>query len=378
MDPSLGFTAERAIVFMGCCRDRMSLGTLASMRNILFLCCSILLAVSGCERLITSVVRTDVRWKALGLPYIPVTHLTVAPPWLYACGGPRGVYISSLESPSGWGGIGFNYGPPAGNYSGWYEGVTGIDVRNDDLLVSYEASPLEPRIGLWRSTDGGKVFRASDSGASIFGTSYMDAVDRSPLDVNIGIATNYDAMYRTTDAGTSWVEVQSHSSGTSAFAGVRWHPHRPNRVWVFEGMELFSSTDAGVSWAGCDLGGYGRGVGCPIMDIAFEAGDTNALYVLTCPGLFRSTDDGTTWTLPMGPNSGLFQTIVAHPYIPRLLYLSSGNTVYRYLDGAGNVPVSLGNPDGTVVRAMAIYAAEGRLFVATQAQVFELVQKVEQ
>ncbi len=119
--------------------------------------------------------------------------------------------------------------------------------------------------GVWKTTDAGQTWvNVSDD---TFGTSSVGAITVAPSDPNVvyvgmgehavrGVMTSHgDGVYRSTDAGRSWTHLGLDR--TRAISRIVVHPSDPDVVWVAaqgapygptEDRGIYRSTDGGATW----------------------------------------------------------------------------------------------------------------------------------
>src|SRR5262249_33598548 len=124
-----------------------------------------------------------------------------------------------------------------------------------------------------------------------------------------------DGLYKSTDGGATWSQAYLPDSG--AFARIVVNPDNPKEVWAAAAGSLmwsssqrglWHSTDGGDTWS-LALAPTGANVGA--ADISLQPGNPNVIlasmsdhyrtngsfyYGGQGSGLYRSTDDGQTWT----------------------------------------------------------------------------------
>jgi uncharacterized protein (TIGR03437 family) len=96
------------------------------------------------------------------------------------------------------------------------------------------------------------------------------------------------------------------------------------------GNSLYRSTNQGGSWTGAN------GLQAPLTNsLTFDPSNANTVYAATNVGVFKSTDGGTTWQ-----RLGLFQgaalntyTVAVHPMTPTTLYAGTAGALFKSTDG---------------------------------------------
>ncbi len=149
-------------------------------------------------------------------------------------------------------------------------------------------------IGVLKSTDGGDTWNST--GLNWGSTSYR-RISNMVFDPNnsdiITLASN-NGIYRTTNAGTTWTQVQ-----TGSFRDIDINPlASSNTYYATTNNTILRSTDNGVNWNTIQtITGSNR------LAIATTADNSDYLYVLASNsadngllGVWRSTDSGDTFT----------------------------------------------------------------------------------
>ncbi|MFN8165657.1 MAG: hypothetical protein U0X76_05660 [Bacteroidia bacterium] len=157
------------------------------------------------------------------------------------------------------------------------------------------ASVLE---GLFKSTDSGATWQLS----GLNKPAYSIAVD--PVNAQILIASSDDGMYRSTDGGATWTQTTTTIGAIARTRDIKFNPANSNVVYAVGWQNIFRSTDNGQSWSESDSG---LATGIFGIKIAVTPANPNYLYALTTGygsvslggfyGLYRSSDQGLTWTL---------------------------------------------------------------------------------
>ncbi len=202
--------------------------------------------------------------------------------------------------------------------------------------------------GIFRSTDAGATWSPTNisyGGASMHG---FGAMEDNPI-TGVVLAAATDGVYRSTDAGATWTKVQTGGN----YSDVKWKPGDANRVYIAKGRDPFFnfqtnngvrvSTDGGLTFA---LVGSGQPAGALIgkTRLAVTPADPSVIYAhysnannFQTLGVYRSTDDGATWSLRSSVNQTASQgwynlAIAADPNNVDGL-VSGGTPFYRSTDG---------------------------------------------
>ena len=189
-----------------------------------------------------------------------------------------------------------------------------VDPRDADrLLVAISAG------GVYRSVDRGETWAAANRGIRAadrpdafptFGQC-VHKVARDPTDPDRLYAQNHFGVYRTDDGGDAWVDVSGDLPSNFGFPIVA-HPRAADTAyviplesdvcrWTPEGRcRVYRTVDAGASWVASEAGLPHPRAYLTVLRDAFVAGDTDtaSLYFGTRTGqVFESSDDGESWRL---------------------------------------------------------------------------------
>ena len=178
--------------------------------------------------------------------------------------------------------------------------------------------------GVYRSDDSGATWHARNAGiglANAGGNSpdhgqCVHKLDIDAADPDVLWAQAHGGVYRSADAGDSWVEVgrAGEQRGLPSDFGfpVVAHPHWPNTAYVFPlesedfrcsaggRCRVYRTTDAGASWEALGEGLPQENAHVTVLRDAFTAGRADP-YVLafgTASGeIYASADGGDSWRL---------------------------------------------------------------------------------
>ncbi|HEX6518729.1 MAG TPA: hypothetical protein VF070_01760 [Streptosporangiaceae bacterium] len=218
---------------------------------------------------------------------------------------------------------------PVGDLTSWrFTGPTNIGGRVVDLAVDPTAAPS----ALYAAVSSGGIMKSSDSGMTwspawpSANTQAMGALARSPdgtLWAGTGEANPSgggdtflgDGIYKSADGGRSWQRWGLPDSG--AFGRIVVNPQHPKEVWaaasgwispISTQRGLYHLTNGGREWK-LALAPSNNTTGA--IDVALDPANPSIIlaslwdryrnngaffYGGTGSGLYRSTDDGRTWT----------------------------------------------------------------------------------
>jgi len=151
-------------------------------------------------------------------------------------------------------------------------------------------------IGVLKSTDGGNTWNTT--GLSWFVTQgrVIRRIVVKPDNSNVIIIASNNGIYRTTNGGANWTQVQ-----TGNFYDLEWKPGNPNTIYAARYNGVFRSTDGGATWAAISSGFPTNG---GRVEIAVTPADSNYIYAVVANpstdgllGVYRSTNGGGSWSL---------------------------------------------------------------------------------
>ncbi|MDF2188399.1 discoidin domain-containing protein [Paraflavitalea sp. CAU 1676] len=212
---------------------------------------------------------------------------------LYAVSASGGLWISN-DAGANWVRTGSDTQIPQGSSAS-----VCIDYTNDNILYLSSGDPnyYGNGFGIWKSTDGGTTWAASNAG---IGNRMALEILMSPTDHNTLIAATTDGIWKSTDAGVTWTVKKSGG----AFKDMIYKSGSSTILYAADNASFWRSADNGETWSQITSVAPAAGNG---GRIAVSAANTNVVYVGFIGSnnsvggiIYRSTDGGLNFTLRKG------------------------------------------------------------------------------
>ncbi len=176
---------------------------------------------------------------------------------------------------------------------------------------------------VFKSTDGGLSFFETSAGLTT-GSQRVYSLGIHPTNPDILYAgTYYDGIYRSTDAGATWLHA---SGGGWFFSSMATTPANPDLAYAGSDTVIYKTTDAGISWYSTGSG-YGGGRKLFRCIVAHPSNDSIA-YTTDYSGFSKTSDGATSW---VKSNDRInIASITCFAIAP-----SSPSTIYIYVEGYG-------------------------------------------
>ncbi|HMT11250.1 MAG TPA: hypothetical protein PKA39_06460, partial [Ignavibacteria bacterium] len=200
--------------------------------------------------------------------------------------------------------------------------------------------------GVWKTTDGGLNWVALTDNLPTLACGDVVVNPANPNVLYLGTGElNYsgdsqygDGIYKSTNAGVTWVQVAPASLVGNRCSQISIDPTNTNILYYAGNLGVFKSTNAGLNWANTNSG---TNANCVLVNssspltIFATTGGTNAGQIK------RSLDGGASWvTLAGGLPSGMGRIQLAMaPSNPQIIFASIANSsgalvgLYRTTDG---------------------------------------------
>jgi photosystem II stability/assembly factor-like uncharacterized protein len=162
-------------------------------------------------------------------------------------------------------------------------------------------------LGVYKTTDGGATwqptgltFQLTDYDASLIRKILID-----PTNSNILLACGTTGMYRSTDAGNTWTQINNYlfwdmtqdpASASTVYAATGWVANSNSGA-----AGVYKSTDFGQTWTPLNTGMPATGT-IQRVKLAQSPSDPNYIYAFAVDissglyGIYKTTNAGNTWT----------------------------------------------------------------------------------
>lgn len=313
-------------------------------------------------------------WAFLGFDGKLPARLRIFHSQLYACAGSDGLWRTDTRTQD----IVWEYLGMADTSLGHHRnrGVTDVLINKDSpqtMLVAFQPEKAADH-GVFRSDDGGATWFPSDSGLkSEIPPPFAQTVYEHP---NVFLDTEYDLfgartnIVHTENFGELWrVITPIHGTATWAYA-LRNHDKEPQIMWLGGVSAVFSpilvlSVDGGETWDYIDLEKIVP-IDNSVLSIAFDAENSNILYVGMLQEMLKTVDRGSTWTiLPISDQGvGSFLCLVEDRRRPGHLFASRGPVIWETENGGVDWDI-LASPNQSDVFSMLYDSDEEALYIGT-------------
>jgi photosystem II stability/assembly factor-like uncharacterized protein len=218
---------------------------------------------------------------------------------------------------------------------------------------------------LWRTTDGGATWKqVADSypGGRVQATGAPIAF--APTQPKTVYVASTNLHYRTDDGGKTWRDFRVPNQDVYVFAV---HPSDPKIVFAGgrgETQNVSRSTDGGKTWRQVGIG-LGKN---SLHHLLVDPTEPTTLYASagTFAAIFKSTDQGDTWTalaLPVGGTSDLY-SLTIDPKNGQVLWAATEDGLLKTTDGGATWTRADRGTGRYLVRSVAIDPRDSAHLVA--------------
>jgi photosystem II stability/assembly factor-like uncharacterized protein len=145
-------------------------------------------------------------------------------------------------------------------------------------------------------------------------------------------------VFKSTDGGGTWFPLDLGIPMTSA-GGIAIDPRNPSTLYSGVGLSIYRTTDEGTTWTA-------RTTGFFALEIVIDPINTSTVYAHSFSNLSKTTDGGNTWRQVPVPNAFIGGLTIS-PKTPTTLYLTSSG-ILKSIDGGNHWEVILRDVSGTL------------------------------
>src|SRR6478735_7580967 len=216
------------------------------------------------------------------------------------------------------------------------------------LLLTLSVAPPQAGLGSWTSM----------SGLTAPGSTWVREYATGTPPTTIYAATEYDGVFRSVNDGLKW---EPYNTGLEAFPGamsVRTvFTSGPSTVYAGTSAGLFKNV--GTGWKPVAQGPEDNPKQPKKLNAAVQAVITPPggamLAGVASGGVYRSTDDGATWT-PPAPGNGMAASETVWSFaelIPGVIFAATGSGIYRSIDYGSSWTLASDGISGSTLRVFA-------------------------
>jgi photosystem II stability/assembly factor-like uncharacterized protein len=222
----------------------------------------------------------------------------------------------------------------------WTRASVRQGMHSDCIVRALLPDPRRPAgvyagtdMGLYESDDAGAHWRLLDTPmkGSMVWSMAIDPVDPKVMFAGTGTPSK-PGIYRTTDAGKTWeqlavdIAADCPNVGIPRPTGIAVDPTDHRHIWV--GLEVDGvrhSADGGETWKKVN----GQIPNQDVHNVLVVAGPPKAVFTVVNDDVWRSTDDGETWTAARAREVFPWhypRGIAVKPNDPRTVFVTVGDT----------------------------------------------------
>lgn len=213
---------------------------------------------------------------------------------LFAVSSSGGVFKTSNE--------GASWRPISDGLPPTYCASLAINPQNPNIMylgtgdANYDVNYNRGGMGVWKTVDGGKSWFQSTNG---IGNKLVSYILITPGSTSTLIAACADGIYKSTNAGATWVKKTTVSI---SYRDLKYQPNSNTLLYAASNTHFYRSYDNGDTWIQSDVN---SNIACAGIKIAVCPKDTSKLFCVVWKnggaspfgGVYKSTNNGASFIL---------------------------------------------------------------------------------
>ncbi len=177
--------------------------------------------------------------------------------------------------------------PASGSYPGsWVTPYKMHPLNNNMIVAGYKQ--------IYRSLNGGNSWDSLSNPPLNHAYQRIDEIALAPSDVDYIYASSHyvDSLYVTKDGGTTWITYGLSAINNASITDIVVSPDDPEKIWITNNTTVYKSLDAGNSWVNISGNNLPN---IPIHCIVYQDNAKNDLYVGTDLGVYHRDSTMSDW-----------------------------------------------------------------------------------
>lgn len=197
--------------------------------------------------------------------------------------------------------------------------VTALAVDNYNSLLVYAGNSAGDVL---KSVDGGRNWRVLERLKSPIAKILINSNDTR----FIYIATKKSGLYKTTNGGVSWIDINDglkQYSGSFEYKNLIFDLDLPDSLLLVAKYGLIKTNNGGETWEAINL--ITPPATTDIYSVAINPQNSREIYYATASTFYKTTDGGQNWITKRLPTNAVATYLQVDPVDPNIIYLGLAN-----------------------------------------------------
>ena len=205
-----------------------------------------------------------------------------------------------------------------------------IDTRADKALTALAVDSYSNLV-VYAGNSAGDILKSLNGGGN------WQVIERlnnpivkiliNPSDTRIiYVATKNQGIFKTTDTGANWDDINEGLKPYSAsleYRNLIFDPTLPDSLLLVAKYGLLKTDDGGSSWRAIEL--ITPPASADIFSVAINSKDNKEIYYATASTFYKTVDGGQNWITKRLPTGATATYLAVDPVDPNILYLGLSN-----------------------------------------------------